>query len=106
MSTIDVTDTTFEEQVLKADLPVLVDVWAPWCGPCKMIGPVVKNLEKESDSKFKLVMANIEDFSNSAEDLKIRATPTLLIFKNGTEIARRSDALTKNEISNWLDENL
>lgn len=106
MSAIDVTDTTFEEQVLKADLPVLVDVWAPWCGPCKMIGPVVKNLAKENDSKFKLVMANMEDFSKIAVDLYIKATPTLLIFKDGTEIARRSDAATKSEIAKWLDENL
>lgn len=82
----DVTDATFETEVLKSDKPVLVDFWAPWCGPCRMVAPVVEELAQEYDGKVKFLKLNTDDNVNTASTYGIRSIPTLLMFKGG-EIA-------------------
>ena len=106
MGPVNATDSNFEDEVLKSELPVLIDVWAPWCGPCRMVGPAVKRLAEKTPDRFKLVMANMEEFEKTAESLKIKATPTLLIFKDGVEVIRRPGAMMEAQIAKWLDENL
>jgi thioredoxin len=106
MGPINATDSNFEEEVLNTDLPVLVDVWAPWCGPCKMVGPAVKRLAEKTPERFKLVMANMEEFEKTAERFNIKTTPTMLLFSGGNEVARRSGALMETQIAKWLDEHL
>ena len=80
---LEATDNDFEEQVLKADLPVLVDFWAPWCGPCKAIGPVVEKLSETYKDSFKFVKFNVDESSATPEKFGIRAIPTLFFFKDG-----------------------
>ena len=106
MESINTSDESYEQDVLKAELPVVVDVWAPWCGPCKMVGPALERIADVNEHKFKLVFANMEHFPMTAEELGVKATPTLLIFKEGREVARRSGAVMQSQIQLWLDENL
>ena len=78
-----VTDTSFEEEVLKSDLPVLVDFWAPWCGPCRMVAPIVEELADEYDGKVKFVKLDTDDNVDTAAKYGIRSIPTLLLFNGG-----------------------
>lgn len=100
------TDENFDQLISSSNKPLVVDVWAPWCGPCKMVGPALNKIAEANPNRFDVVMANMEEFEQSAEALKVKATPTLLIFKNGQEVARRSGALMKSQIENWLNEHL
>jgi thioredoxin len=106
MTTIHATDCNFSELISRSDRPIVVDVWAPWCGPCKMVGPALNTIVNTNPDRFELVMANMEEFEQSAQDLNVKATPTLLIFHKGEEIARRSGAMMKSQIDKWLDEHL
>ena len=106
MSVIELTDETFQNLIESSTKPILIDVWAPWCGPCKMVGAAIKNLaEKESD-RLQMTMANMEVFEKMALEYEIKATPTLILFHNGEELARRSGAMMERQISQWLDQNL
>lgn len=79
----EVTDATFDQEVLKASLPVLIDFWAPWCGPCKAIAPVVEELSKEYDGKLKVVKMNVDDNPGTPARYGVRGIPNLIVFKGG-----------------------
>ncbi|GAB2190118.1 thioredoxin [Sessilibacter sp. MAH2] len=106
MADVNATDANWQDEVISADRPVLVDVWAPWCGPCKMVGPALERIHAENTDRFKLVMANMEEFEKTAEQLEIRATPTLMIFKGGELVAKKSGAMMQSQIKQWLDQNI
>lgn len=106
MTTINATDNNFSSLIADSDKPLVIDVWAPWCGPCKMVGPALNKIVDVDPNRFQLVMANMEEFEQSALNLKVKTTPTLLIFHKGKEVARRSGAMMKSQIEKWLDEHL
>src|SRR5262245_36877175 len=85
---ITFTDTNFQDEVLKSPVPVLVDFWAEWCGPCKMLGPVLDELASEYEGRIKIGKVNVDDFQGLAAQYGVRAIPTLLVFKNG-EVAEQ-----------------
>ena len=101
---MDVTDTTFEQEVLKADKPVLVDFWAPWCGPCRMVAPIVEELAEEYDGKVKFVKLNTDDNPNTAVKYGIRSIPTLLVFKDGKPVNQVIGFRPKSDLKRRLDE--
>jgi thioredoxin 1 len=100
----DVTDTTFEQEVLQADRPVLVDFWAPWCGPCRMVAPIVEELAEEYDGKVKFVKLNTDDNPNTAVKYGIRSIPTLLVFKDGKPVNQVIGFRPKSDLKRRLDE--
>ena len=104
MEPVIVVDENFDELVLGSKVPVVVDFWAPWCGPCKMVGPMLKKIAVKYSGRFNLVMANQQDNPQAAEKLNIKSTPTLLIFKDGELADRRSGAMLESQISTWLDQ--
>lgn len=106
MTAVDVRDDSFETEVLGSGKPVLLYVWAPWCGPCRMVGPAAQRLAEKQPERFKLAAANLEEFEAQSEQLQVRATPTLILFAAGREIARRSGALMESQLAQWLDANL
>lgn len=85
----DITDKDFEDKVLKTDKPVLVDFWAPWCGPCKIAGPVIEELAKEYKDKINVVKLNVDENQESAQKYGVLSIPTVVIFKDGKEEARQ-----------------
>jgi thioredoxin 1 len=104
MGTIAVTDETFEAEVVKSDIPVVVDFWAEWCGPCKQIGPSLEELSIEYDGKVKIVKVNVDDNPVSPGQLGVRGIPALFLFKNGEMIATKTGAAPKSELQKWIDE--
>lgn len=100
---IDVTDSNFETEVLKSDKPVLVDFWAPWCGPCRMVAPVVEELANEYEGKVKFVKLNTDDNIRTATQYGIRSIPTLLVFKNGQVQGQIIGFRPKNDLKQRLD---
>ena len=88
MAEIILSDENFEKEVLKSDIPVLVDFWAEWCGPCKMLGPVIAQIAEEQEGKIKVCKANVDDCMEIAGDYEVASIPTVLVFKNGEEVAR------------------
>ncbi len=96
---IEVTDSSFEQEVLKSDLPVLVDFWAPWCGPCRAIAPVVEELSGDYQSKLKVVKCNVDDNPKVPGKYGIRAIPTLIIFKDGNVSDQITGAVAKTQIA-------
>lgn len=101
-----ITDASFEEQVLKSDTPVLVDYWAEWCGPCKMMAPVLDEVADEYKSKMKFAKLNIDDNPNTPPKYGIRGIPTLMLFKGGKVEATKVGAVSKSQLSAFLDEHL
>ena len=101
-----VTDDTFEGEVLLAQQPVLVDYWAEWCGPCKMIAPILDEIANEYAGKLKVVKVNIDDNQATPAKFGIRGIPTLMIFKNGNVEATKVGALSKSQLAAFIDSNL
>jgi thioredoxin 1 len=102
----DVTDSEFEQEVLKSDLPVLVDFWAPWCGPCRMVAPIVEELAQEYDGRVKFVKVNTDDNVDTAVRYGIRSIPTLLVFKGGAPVAQVIGFRPKSELKKVLEKAL
>jgi thioredoxin 1 len=99
-------DQNFENDVLKSDLPVLVDYWAEWCGPCKMIAPILDEIATDYDGRVKVVKLNIDENPQTPPRYGIRGIPTLMLFKGGNVEATKVGAVTKSHLSAFLDTNL
>ena len=100
---LEVNDNSFEAEVLKANLPVLVDFWAPWCGPCKSIAPVVEDIAKEYAGRIKVAKVNVDDNPRSPSMFHVRGIPNLILFKNGELQEQIVGAVAKQEIVNAIE---
>lgn len=98
-----VTDDSFEEEVLNSDQPVLVDYWAEWCGPCKMIAPILEEIANEYGDKIKITKLNIDENQNTPPKYGIRGIPTLMIFKDGSVEATKVGAVSKSQLAAFID---
>lgn len=106
VNVIHLSDGTFKSEVLDAQELVLVDFWAPWCGPCKMIGPVIEEISAEYEDKAKICKLNVDESNAIANDYGVMSIPTMIIFKAGQEVNRLVGFVPKASITNVLDENL
>ena len=103
---VHVTDDTFEPEVLKADTPVLVDYWAEWCGPCKMIAPILDDVAKLYAGRLKVAKLNIDSNQATPPKYGIRGIPTLMLFKNGNVEATKVGAVSKSQLTAFIDSNI
>lgn len=103
---VHVTDDTFEEEVSKSDKPVLVDYWADWCGPCKMIAPILDEIATEYEGRVKIAKLNIDENPATPPKYGIRGIPTLMLFKNGNVEATKVGAVSKSQLTAFIDSNI
>ena len=101
---IDVTDQDFEEEVIKSTLPVLLDFWAPWCGPCRMVAPIVDKLAEMYDGRFKFCRLNVDENPQTAAKYSIMSIPTLMFFKNGEAVDTVVGAVPERTLQSKIDE--
>lgn len=104
--TLSVSDDSFKQDVLDADKPVLVDFWAPWCGPCKMIAPLLEEIAAEYGDKLVIAKMNVDDNNETPAKFAVRGIPTLMLFKNGKLEATKVGALSKSQLTAFIDAHL
>ncbi len=101
---VHATDASFEQDVLQSEVPVLVDYWAEWCGPCKMIAPLLEEMISEYEGKIKVVKVDVDSNKEAAAKYNIRGIPTLMVFKSGEPVATKVGALSKSQLNEFVDE--
>jgi thioredoxin 1 len=102
MPTIKVTDATFDAEVKNSDIPVVVDFWAEWCGPCRMIGPSLEELSDEYAGKVKIAKVNVDENPNAPMQLGVRGIPALFMFKDGQVVSNKTGAAPKSVLEDWI----
>lgn len=103
MATVKVTDATFDEEVKNSGIPVIVDFWAEWCGPCRMIGPALEELSEEYEGKIKIAKVNVDENPNSPMTLGVRGIPALFMFKDGQVVSNKTGAAPKSVLQQWIE---
>ena len=102
----DTSDDNFEQDVLKSDVPVLVDFWAEWCGPCKMLSPALEAVAADYNGKLKVVKVNVDNNNKTPAQYGVRGIPNLILFKNGAVAANHVGAVSKTDLAKFIDDNL
>ena len=105
-SPVNVTEQTFNEEVLASEEPVVVDFWAEWCGPCKQIGPILEEIASQNESKIKILKLNIDENPKTPQKYGVRGIPTLMLFKDGNLVDSKVGSLPKTSLEAWLEPNL
>ena len=103
MSSVKVSDTTFEEEVLKSDKPVVVDFWAEWCGPCKAMGPLLDGLASDKLDQVKVAKVNIDENPNAPTTYGVRGIPTFMVFKDGQVLDTKVGGMSKSQLEEWVE---
>jgi len=106
MPTVAVTDDTFDAEVKNSEIPVVVDFWAEWCGPCKQIGPALEELSSEMEGKVKIAKVDVDSNPNTAASMGVRGIPALFIFKDGQVVSNRAGAAPKAALQSWIEESI
>jgi thioredoxin 1 len=106
MATVAVTDDTFESEVVNSDIPVVVDFWAEWCGPCKQIGPALEELSEQYAGKVKIAKVNVDDNPDAPARMGVRGIPALFMFKDGQVVSNKTGAAPKSVLEGWINESV
>ena len=106
MSTYPITDSNFDEEIKNSEVPILVDFWAEWCGPCKQIGPILEDIGEAKKDKLKILKLNVDENPQIPQKFGVRGIPTLMLFKDGKLVDTKVGSLPKNMLESWLDPNL
>ena len=106
MSIYTITDSNFDDEIKNSQLPILIDFWAEWCGPCKQIGPILEEIGEAKKDKLKIFKLNVDENPQTPQKFGVRGIPTLMLFKDGKLIDTKVGSLPKNMLESWLDPNL